>query len=198
MWGRKFLVAILINFVYMITLIPLVFSVTRFFYLELILLAAFLILSFLAATAMYFEHKWSWPLYTFLFAAGLLNMMFVYFFSARIYLFAVSVIATVVGFLYSVLSLESTEEYEYDKYKEKVDKGVGEEEVIVEEITPLKGDFEKPKEKMARNYLGSLKRAEYHVPNCLAAKRITGKNKVWFATKEEAEEQGYSKHSCVK
>lgn len=38
----------------------------------------------------------------------------------------------------------------------------------------------------------------YHLPDCNFAKRIKDKNKIWFKSAKEAEERGYSPHSCVK
>ena len=40
-------------------------------------------------------------------------------------------------------------------------------------------------------YLGSKNGSVYHLPTCPGAKRIKDENKVWFASKAEAEARGY-------
>ncbi|KKS30456.1 MAG: Endonuclease I [Parcubacteria group bacterium GW2011_GWC2_42_11] len=40
-------------------------------------------------------------------------------------------------------------------------------------------------------YVGSKNGTVYHLPWCGGARRIREENKVWFATKEEAEQAGY-------
>lgn len=41
-------------------------------------------------------------------------------------------------------------------------------------------------------YVGSKNGTKYHLPWCSGAKSINEENKVWFATKEEAEAKGYT------
>ena len=40
-------------------------------------------------------------------------------------------------------------------------------------------------------YVASRNGSSYHLPNCPGAKQIKEENKVWFATKAEAERSGY-------
>ena len=40
-------------------------------------------------------------------------------------------------------------------------------------------------------YVGSMNGKTYHLPSCAGAKRIREENKVWFATKQEAQLRGY-------
>lgn len=47
-------------------------------------------------------------------------------------------------------------------------------------------------------YLGSKTGAKYHLPWCAGAKQIKESNKVWFATKADAEKAGYSPASNCK
>lgn len=47
-------------------------------------------------------------------------------------------------------------------------------------------------------YVASKSGTKYHLPWCSGAKRIKEENKVWFATKEEAEAAGYSPASNCK
>ena len=41
-------------------------------------------------------------------------------------------------------------------------------------------------------YVASKNSNKYHLPSCSGAKRISEANKIWFASKEEAEGQGYT------
>lgn len=41
-------------------------------------------------------------------------------------------------------------------------------------------------------YVGSKNSDKYHLPHCSGAQRIKESNKVWFASKEEAEAAGYT------
>lgn len=43
----------------------------------------------------------------------------------------------------------------------------------------------------AGRYLGSVSGTAYHLPWCPGAQRIKEQNKIWFQTKEEAEQKGY-------
>jgi len=42
------------------------------------------------------------------------------------------------------------------------------------------------------NYVGSANSDKYHKPSCRWAKNIKENNAVWFSTKEEAEQAGYT------
>jgi hypothetical protein len=195
MWGRKLIAVVLISFFYFLAMIPIIFDVRQYFVLELAIYAVLLLFTIIAVLAIYFEQRWAWSLLTLLFAFGLANLLWTYFLTLRPFLFAISIVLAVIGFVYSVLNISASEEYEYEKYREKVKKGVSDDEVIVEEIKPLTKPEEEPTEK---RYVGSTKAAEYHLPDCIAAKRIHKKNAVWFSGVKDAEGQGYSAHTCVK
>lgn len=47
-------------------------------------------------------------------------------------------------------------------------------------------------------YVASTKGAVYHVPKCKWANNIERKNRVWFNSRQKAEQLGYSAHSCLK
>lgn len=47
-------------------------------------------------------------------------------------------------------------------------------------------------------YVASKSGTKYHLPWCGSAKQIKEENKIWFATKEEAEKAGYSPASNCK
>jgi hypothetical protein len=48
-----------------------------------------------------------------------------------------------------------------------------------------------PQEDVGGSYVGSRTGKTYHLPWCSGAQRIKPENRVWFATKGEAEERGY-------
>jgi Na+-transporting methylmalonyl-CoA/oxaloacetate decarboxylase gamma subunit len=47
-------------------------------------------------------------------------------------------------------------------------------------------------------YVASKSGTKYHLPWCGSAKKIKDENKIWFATKEEAEKAGYTPASNCK
>ncbi|MFH0978721.1 MAG: hypothetical protein V1837_05460 [Candidatus Woesearchaeota archaeon] len=197
MWGKKFLAAIIISFAYFLGLIPLMFSMNNYFIAEMSIFGVLLVFTVIATLGVYNDKRWSWPWYIFVNALALLNLILVYLFMQRIFLFGIVALVAVVSFLFSVMSAESDEDYEYEKYEEKLEHGVRDDEVIVEEITPLKEAAHKHR-KSEKQYVGSIKSAEYHLASCPTARKITGKNKIMFTSDSEAEEEGYKKHSCVK
>lgn len=50
----------------------------------------------------------------------------------------------------------------------------------------------------AQGYVASKSGTKYHLPWCGGAKQIKEENKIWFATKEEAERAGYEPASNCK
>ena len=49
-----------------------------------------------------------------------------------------------------------------------------------------------PSENIQGAYVASKSGTKYHLPWCGSAKQIKEENKIWFATKEEAEKAGYT------
>lgn len=49
-----------------------------------------------------------------------------------------------------------------------------------------------PSENIQGGYVASKSGTKYHLPWCGSAKQIKEENKIWFATKEEAEKAGYT------
>lgn len=49
-----------------------------------------------------------------------------------------------------------------------------------------------------KGYVASKSGTKYHLPWCGSAKRIKEENRIWFATKEEAEAAGYTPASTCK
>ena len=76
-------------------------------------------------------------------------------------------------------------------YKASVGDWVGESKQNTKALPT--GDL--PKEKM---YIASKNGKLYYSIGCSGAKRISDKNSIWFATKEDAEKSGYSLSSTCK
>jgi hypothetical protein len=197
MGAGNYIATILISFFYFLAVIPIVFDVPRFFVTVFLVLIGLILLAIIAAAAVYTESMGSWALFAIVYAAGLFYAIGLYFLTTHVFLFAIAVVLAVIGFLHAVMSAgwDGREKYEYDKYSEKVDKGVDEEEVIVEEIKPAK-TVEKVKPDI--KYVASATGSAYHDPSCVAAKRIDKKNAVWFKNKREASRRGYREHRCIK
>ena len=47
-------------------------------------------------------------------------------------------------------------------------------------------------ETAAKTFVASINGTKYYLPNCSGVSRINDENKIWFATKEEAELAGYA------
>jgi len=80
--------------------------------------------------------------------------------------------------------------------------GLGRLSAIDESKTPLKINFEASQQANIANivgkYVASKNGTKYHLPWCSGAQRISEKNKIWFKTKEEAENKGYTPASNCK
>lgn len=76
--------------------------------------------------------------------------------------------------------------------------GLGRLSKIDEKRTPFKiqntaliGNFDE-NSSIKGNYVASKNGSKYHLPWCSGAQTISEKNKIWFDTKEEAENRGYT------
>lgn len=83
------------------------------------------------------------------------------------------------------IKLENTNDY---TVKDEIGKS-GEVDLVKEVDTPLQKE---------RKYLASKNGKLYYTVSCSGAKRISEKNKVWFATSIEAEKAGYSLSASCK
>ena len=85
------------------------------------------------------------------------------------------------------------------------DEGEGQQEALQIEEVPMTTGFSTASSQAAAaggatelampaggQYVASKSGAKYHLPWCAGAKSISEKNKIWFASKEEAEAAGYT------
>lgn len=139
MGDSKFITILVLFFLNFFWMIKLIFGFYGLFLrLELLLFLAMLFLSIIALAGIYSDGNWAWALASIIFAVNLINLAYIYFRTARLFLFTGVILVNIIGFIMSVTNIKSREEEEYDKYEGKVKKGVDKEEVVVEEIKPLK------------------------------------------------------------
>ncbi len=65
-------------------------------------------------------------------------------------------------------------------------------------VAPAVGSGATSATETAHTYVGSRTGKKYHLPWCPGAKQMKEENKVWFATKDEAEKAGYTPASNCK
>ena len=66
-------------------------------------------------------------------------------------------------------------------------------ETKLKNSTPTKKNISDKKEGM---FVGSKNSKIYHKPDCPYAKKILEKNKIWFSSREDAENKGYHAGKC--
>lgn len=64
--------------------------------------------------------------------------------------------------------------------------------VTTPEVKLLEGQDKPVAIPSQQTFVASAKGAKYHLPTCPGAKQISDKNKIYFATKAEAESSGYT------
>ena len=74
-----------------------------------------------------------------------------------------------------------------------------------EKASAEKSSKEKPKSSIKYStayspgkFVASKSSTSYHAPKCEWAEKISKKNRVWLASKEDAKKKGYKAHSCLK
>ena len=212
---KKYFVIIAIFFINLIGLTSIIFSIKPFFIFELLVLSLFLISAVVIMYCIYHNKEEAWIVSLFFFAAYLINITFLYFYSQNQALFVLLILTTIIGF---IISIENIRGKAKTKPKKEI---VSEEEpikierpsepevpdIFVEEVKPLKPFVEtrvkKPKKrkiprKPLKRYIASRKGVNYHELKCRWARKILPKRKIWFKTKKEAEEDGFKPCVCVK
>jgi hypothetical protein len=77
-----------------------------------------------------------------------------------------------------------------EQLPEESQKGGGGPAAAIQALAPAKAP-EVPVEPEPQVYMASKNGTKYYLPTCGTAKRIKEENRIWFATKEEAEAAGY-------
>ena len=107
MWGKKFIKVLLALLITFLGWIYLAFNTHGLLLkLELALLVVFLFASFIILLGIFVEEQWSWTLSFIFFAIAALNMLFMrYFIAGNSWLFAISLLAALAGFMISIANM---------------------------------------------------------------------------------------------
>jgi len=208
---KKYFIIIAIFFINFIGLTSLIFSIKPFFIPELAVLSLFLISSVIIMYNLYHNREEIWIMSLLFFAAYLINITFLYFYSQNQALFVLLILTTIIGFIMSIENIRGRTrvrpEYEKEVMREAEELTKAEEELpdlIVEEVKPSKQFVEtkikkkKITKKPLKKYVASRKGVNYHEPKCRWARKILPKRRIWFKNRKEAEEEGFKPCECVK
>jgi len=208
---KKYFIIIAIFFINFVGLTSLIFSIKPFFIPELVVLSLFLISSVIIMYNLYHNREEIWIMSLLFFAAYLINITFLYFYSQNQALFVLLILTTIIGFIMSIENIRGRirvrSEYEKEVMREAEELTKAEEELpdlIVEEVKPSKQFVEtkikkkKITKKPLKKYVASRKGINYHEPKCRWARKILPKRRIWFKNRKEAEEEGFKPCKCVK
>jgi len=208
---KKYFIIIAIFFINFIGLTNIIFNIKHFFILELIILFLFLISSIIITYNLCYNRKIVWLMSLLFFAAYLINITFLYFYSQNQALFVLLILTTIIGFIMSIENIEGKtkvkSKYEKEIIREAEELTKAEKELpdlVVEEVKPSKQFVEtkikkkKITKKPLKRYVASRKGVNYHELNCRWAKKILQKRKIFFKNRKEAEEEGFKPCECVK
>lgn len=167
----------------------------NFFRLELFGLIIVLLLSVIGMMA---YHSWGKLVLFGVYFSYLVNLVLVWGVSSTLYV--VLLVLALVGFFLSMPNR---------KFFPAVNK-----EMVKNEVPTAKKEVKKEEKELSHSiildqpkverkfspgkYVASKNSNVYHEPKCDWAKKIAKSRQVWFDTKEEAWENGYKGHSCVK
>lgn len=180
-------------------------SIIIFYFLARILFSAggrlfFAELAFLAGAAfiftvfvvLYFITRWGERVIFFFYLINLANLVFLGYIQQRIYLLILLI--SLIGFVFSLIRKERKEEPQ--PKPESISSGVlPQTESLPEETEKSTRPIIKEEFKPGK-FVASQNSTYYHQPKCDWAKKINRKRRVWFYSKEEAEEKGYKLHNC--
>ena len=163
----------------------------KLFLAELVFLAGAAFI-FTVFVVLYFLTRWGERVIFFFYLVNLANLVFLGYIQQRIHLLIL--LTALIGFVFSLIQKERKKEPQSkpesinpivlpqtEKLPEETEKSTR--PVIKEEFKPGK-------------FVASQNSTYYHQPKCDWAKKINRKRRVWFYSKEEAEEKGYKQHNC--
>ncbi|OIO63787.1 hypothetical protein AUJ83_00695 [Candidatus Woesearchaeota archaeon CG1_02_33_12] len=216
--NSKYFIIIIIFFINLIGMISIIFGIGPFFISELLLLFLFLVSAVIIVYNIYHNREEAWIISLLFFAAYLINITFLYFYSQNQALFVLLILTTIIGFIISIENIKgkikAKSAYEKEILREaeeltKAEKYFEEKtpDIVVEEVKPSEHFTEtrvkKPEKKKTaikslKGYVASRKGINYHDPKCRWARKILPKRKVWFKDRKEAEEEGLKPCKCIK
>ena len=202
----KLIVYALLIIVLFLGLIGIVISLGgKAFYLDLIGLLFLLLLTFVGFVG--YTNSWGERVLFFVFLFYVLNLILVWYFNGSLYL--ILLLLAVIGILISFpkKSPSGHSQHSSEIVSESSEPHSEVFDVPQEDIQVVEPEQEKVKKAVtkkttAKHSPGKLVASKnsniYHLPKCEWAKKIKRHRRIWFKSKEEAWEQGYRAHSCVK
>ncbi|MBD3355393.1 hypothetical protein GF361_05415 [Candidatus Woesearchaeota archaeon] len=179
------IITLLVMFVLFLSLISIVFDITRelFFKIELVLLGLFLLAGIsLTYNILKGENKWG-GLIKF-YSINWINLLVIYFLRFGIKEIILPILVTGLGFLVALIKKEDNENFEEAEDDELDLEGRPASKVLKKNFSPGK-------------YIASKSGTKYHAPKCDWAKKIKKKNQVWYESKEDAAKDGKKACNCI-
>jgi hypothetical protein len=165
-----------------------------FFDLEFLGLLFLLLLTILGFIG--YSHKWGERVLFFVFLLYILNLLLVWKYNGNFYV--VFLVLSMVGFIMSFPnkqeSYHSESSESQEPYSEVFD--VPEVEEYGDEEISKKSSLSTAKHSPGK-FVASKRSNKYHIPKCEWAKKIAKGRRVWFSSKNEALNEGYTSHNCV-
>ncbi len=165
-------------------LIGMIFNLHRFaFYGESLILLALVLAAIIAAIGINTNQRWAWVLLSIFFAFVFLDMIFIKLISTKKpEVFLHLLVVAIAGFFISLFSIEPKRKEAAEEKKVGEKKGA---KAVEKSFKPGK-------------YIASRTGKKFHAPKCDWAKKVKKENAVWFDSKEDAMNAGYSADYCIK
>jgi hypothetical protein len=150
------------------------------FYLEFLVLIGLMIIALLSLPLIFNKINFGYILSGLISAISLINFVWLYFKQGMGTLLFASIVASMTGFVISVVSIEKKKSPVEHKEIKKPDKNV-----ILKTYTPGK-------------FVTSKTSSYYHAPACEWAHKIKVSNQEWYDSEDSAKKAGLKKHNCIK
>lgn len=147
---------------------------------------------FTVFVVLYFLTRWGERVIFFFYLVNLANLVFLGYIQQRIHLLIL--LTSLIGFVFSLIRKERKEEPQ-PKTESPAQDVLPKTESLPEEPEKSTQPIIKEEFKPGK-FVASQNSTYYHQPKCDWAKKINRKRRVWFYSKEEAEEKGYKLHNC--
>ncbi len=190
---KRFLLHSFLSIIIFYFLARILFSVGgRLFFAELAFLAGAAFI-FTVFVVLYFLTRWGERVIFFFYLANLANLVFLGYFQQRWHLLIL--LAALIGFVFSLVETKTKKK---PRTSETIETETVPEEKTPEQLPqePVKTAPDIKEEFKPGKFVASQNSTYYHQPRCDWAKKINRKRRVWFSSKEEAEEKGYKLHNC--
>lgn len=204
MKGEYFRITLLVMFLSFLGTIYLEPSLTKFHFVELLIIIVGMIFAFLVLYGIARGKRWAWPAATIFFSLALINTSLIW----AYYTLSTALVGTyffqIIGWLLAIANLDLFDLREEvnnvdirppeTRSPKTYDANSGVEPEVVKdyEIRKTKNVFEPGK------FIASKTGKKYHIPKCDWAGKIKPKKRVWFNDAREAKKEGYKACDCVR